>query len=46
MLLPYEKIFSHNMKYANQKKLKTFIGEGNGNPLQYFCLENPMDGGT
>ena len=21
-------------------------GEGNGTPLQYFCLENPMDGGT
>ena len=21
-------------------------GEGNGNPLQYYCLENPMDGGT
>ena len=20
-------------------------GEGNGNPLQYLCLENPMDGG-
>ena len=20
-------------------------GEGNGNPLQDFCLENPMDGG-
>ena len=20
------------------------IGEGNGNPLQYSCLENPMDG--
>ena len=20
--------------------------EGNGNPLQYFCLENPMDRGT
>ena len=20
-------------------------GEGNGSPLQYFCLENPMDGG-
>ena len=19
-------------------------GEGNGNPLQYSCLENPMDG--
>ena len=21
-------------------------GEGNGNPLQYSCLESPMDGGT
>ena len=21
-------------------------GEGNGNPLQYSCLENPMEGGT
>ena len=22
------------------------IGEGNGNPLQYSCLENPRDRGT
>ena len=22
------------------------IGEGNGNPLQYSCLENPRDGGA
>ena len=21
-------------------------GEGNGNPLQFSCLENPMDGGV
>ena len=21
-------------------------GEGNGNPLQYFCLENPLDKGA
>ena len=21
-------------------------GEGNGNPLWYFCLKNPMDGGA
>ena len=21
-------------------------GEGNGTPLQYSCLENPMDGGV
>ena len=27
-------------------KSSTCIGEGNGNPLQYFCLENPMDGGA
>ena len=23
-----------------------FPGEGNGSPLQYSCLENPMDRGT
>ena len=22
------------------------LGEGNGTPLQYSCLENPMDGGV
>ena len=22
------------------------FGEGNGTPLQYSCLENPMDGGA
>ena len=22
------------------------IGKGNGNPLQYSCLENPMNGGA
>ena len=25
--------------------LGRFPGAGNGNPLQYSCLENPMDGG-
>ena len=24
----------------------SFIGEGNGNPLQCSCLENPRDGGA
>ena len=24
----------------------TLVGEGNGNPLQYSCLENPMAGGA
>ena len=23
-----------------------YIGEGNGNPLQYSCLENPRDRGA
>ena len=23
-----------------------FPGEGHGNPLQYSCLENPVDGGA
>ena len=26
--------------------LEWYIGEGNGTPLQYSCLENPMDGGA
>ena len=26
--------------------LGRFPGKGNGNPLQYSCLENPMDGGA
>ena len=25
---------------------KIGFGEGNGTPLQYSCLENPMDGGA
>ena len=26
--------------------LTAVFGGGNGNPLQYSCLENPMDGGA
>ena len=26
--------------------LRLPLGEGNGTPLQYSCLENPMDGGA
>ena len=26
--------------------LAATCGEGNGTPLQYSCLENPMDGGA
>ena len=27
-------------------RLRRSPGEGNGNPLQYSCLENPMDRGS
>ena len=28
------------------RELSLIIGEGDGTPLQYSCLENPMDGGA
>ena len=28
------------------KHVSFIVGEGNGTPLQYSCLENPMDGGA
>ena len=27
-------------------KTRDLFGEGNGSPLQYSCLEDPMDGGA
>ena len=35
--------------FTEQKDLNFTVcgyGEGNGNPLQYSCLENPMDEGA
>ena len=29
-----------------RKMVMITLGEGNGTPLQYFCLENPRDGGA
>ena len=31
---------------ANRKNGVETVGKGNGNPLQYSCLENPMDKGA
>ena len=31
---------------CNAGDLGSILGEGNGNPLQYSCLENPRDGGA
>ena len=33
-------------KNSNIVKLVYGIRDGNGTPLQYSCLENPMDGGA
>ena len=31
---------------ATQQQQSVYIGEGDGTPLHYSCLENPMDGGA
>ena len=36
----------HSSKASILQHSAFFIGEGNGTPLQYSCLENPMDGGA
>ena len=38
---------AHNVEdLGSIPELGRFPGEGNGNSLQYSCLENPMDGGA
>ena len=40
--------YTSNISLYNSatKRLYQMRGEGNGTPLQYSCLENPMDGGA
>ena len=33
-------------KFLSLEVFREHFGEGNGTPLQYSCLENPMDGGA
>ena len=33
-------------EYTILNSNRKLVGEGNGTPLQYSCLENPMDGGA
>ena len=40
------KNFLDKQKLREFRTTKPAFGEGNGTPLQYFCLENPMDGGA
>ena len=39
-----ERAVSLDLEHGN--KVNTAIKCGEGNPLQYSCLENPMDGGA
>ena len=42
-------VFLQNFKigsYPVWPRYFSLIGEGNGNPLQYSCLENSLDGGA
>ena len=32
--------------WTNLPVIQIILGEGNGTPFQYSCLENPMDGGA
>ena len=43
MIYIYTYIHTHTYIYTH---IYTYIREGNGTPLQYSCLENPMDGGA
>ena len=40
--IPFKLVLLINIIY----KYIASSGEGNGTPLQYSCLENPMDGGA
>ena len=37
-------LFLHTLESLKLPKL--YVGEGNGSPLHYSCLENPIDGGA
>ena len=39
-------LFQVLFRFCFQGYTSRINGEGNGTPLQYSCLENPMDGGT
>ena len=43
----HREIFSFTLKTDHKFTPSSInFGEGNGTPLQYSCLENPMDGGA
>ena len=50
-LIHFEFVFVYGIRKCSnfillQVTIQFSLGEGNGTPLQYSCLENPMDGGA
>ena len=43
---PRQHIKKQRHYFTNKGLSSQSYGEGNGTPLQYSCLENPMDGGA
>ena len=39
-------VLSRSESYSFLTEGRVYYGEGNGTPLQYSCLENPMGGGA
>ena len=47
VMINQDSIFkSRDITLPTKVRLVKAIGEGNGTPLQYSCLENPIDGGA
>ena len=54
ILFPYRSLQNIEFPVLHSRSLliiyfmysRVYIGEGNGTPLQYSCLENPMNGGA
>ena len=42
----FSNLIGREFYFAYLKSFLLHIGEGNGNPLQYSRLKNPMDGGA
>ena len=46
LLLQWFQMIQHSLLNDYSQTLRPNGGEGNSNPLQYSCLEKPMDRGT
>ena len=46
LTIPTERCCKSECKLQRNFTMCIIWGEGNGTPLQYSCLENPMDGGA